>query len=186
MFVNLNEAIHIVNSVMNNAVTARNCGKSEQRLLHDEALITVLDAAERYNKKCDENKVLKSEVRLLSNDKEHLLSLVNEEKEKSEKAKQKLVACCKNSAEKIKNQREQLKACNKKIKEQQAEIERLERHELKEAMIFNSETVKKAVTEAVKEFAERLKENTVTVKIGKQTCRVITVDGIDYLLKETG
>ena len=78
------------------------------------------------------------------------------------------------------------RAADEKIKEQQAEIERLERHELKEAMIFNSETVKKAVTEAVKEFAERLKENTVTVKIGKQTCRVITVDGIDYLLKETG
>ena len=38
--------------------------------------------------------------------------------------------------------------------------------------------------EAIKEFAERLKENTVIVKIGKQNCKVITVDGIDYYKRE--
>lgn len=41
--------------------------------------------------------------------------------------------------------------------------------------------LKTAKSEARKEFAERLKENTVTVKIGKQTCKVITVEGIDNL-----
>ena len=41
--------------------------------------------------------------------------------------------------------------------------------------------LKSAKSEARKEFAERLKENTVTVKIGKQTCKVITVEGIDNL-----
>jgi hypothetical protein len=44
--------------------------------------------------------------------------------------------------------------------------------------------IEQAKTEAHKEFAERLKANAVTVKIGEQNCRVITVDGIDYLLKE--
>ena len=44
--------------------------------------------------------------------------------------------------------------------------------------------IKEVKAEAVKEFEERLKENTVTVKIGKQTCKVITVEGIDYLVKE--
>ena len=38
--------------------------------------------------------------------------------------------------------------------------------------------------DAIKEFAERLKENTVTVKIGKQICKVITINGINYLVKE--
>ena len=44
--------------------------------------------------------------------------------------------------------------------------------------------VEEARAEAIKEFAERLKENTVTVKIGNQTCKVITIDGINYLVKE--
>lgn len=42
------------------------------------------------------------------------------------------------------------------INRQKAEIERLEKHELQEAMKFNSDTINRAAKEAVKEFAELL------------------------------
>ena len=45
------------------------------------------------------------------------------------------------------------------INRQKAEIERLEKGSLKEAMIFNSKTIENVKAEAIKEFAERLKED---------------------------
>lgn len=85
---------------------------------------------------------------------------LKEEKEKSEKAKLKLVACCKNSAEKIKNQREQLKACNKKIEEQQAEIERLKKENHCFADI--GKMYSEIKSEARKEFVEQLEAEIIS------------------------
>lgn len=104
----LEDAIRIVNEVLKSRPVARGCGKSQQRLLHDEAFMVVLRAAEESVAFSAENKELRSDLSLLKFDKEHLMELIVEEKEKNLKAKQKLVACCKNSTEKIKNQREQL------------------------------------------------------------------------------
>lgn len=39
-----------------------------------------------------------------------------------------------------------------------AEIERLEKHEIQEVMKFNNDTINRVTNEAVKEFAERLRE----------------------------
>ena len=47
---------------------------------------------------------------------------------------------------------------NDLINRYEAEIERLEKGSLKEAMTFNSKTIATAVAEAIKEFAEELKE----------------------------
>lgn len=73
----------------------------------------------------------------------------------------------KNCGVKIQNQREQLKACNEKIKEQQAEIERLTPEnerlygKVEELSLVLSDTVKirykEAKSEAYKEFAEACK-----------------------------
>lgn len=90
----------------------------------------------------------------------------------------------------------------KEVEGLQAEIERLNscvksEDEVRAIMKAQMEPMVKAITNeqidlankcgrisGILEFAERLKENTVTVKIGEQTCRVITVDGIDYYKKE--
>lgn len=69
------------------------------------------------------------------------------------------------------------------INRQQAEIERLQRLLKQEEKSKNSLT-KKCYKDGINELADRLKENTVIVKIGKQNCKVITVDGIDYYKKE--
>lgn len=66
----------------------------------------------------------------------------------------------------------------KYIAEQKAEIERLEKGSLKEAMIFNSKTIANVKAEAYKEFAERLKEDICS--FGKH----ITVEDVDNLVKE--
>ena len=73
----------------------------------------------------------------------------------------------KNCGKTIQNQREQLKVCNEKIKEQQAEIERLtsenERsyRKVEELSLVLSDTIKirykEAKSEAVKEFWNELK-----------------------------
>lgn len=42
------------------------------------------------------------------------------------------------------------------INRQKAEIERLEKHELSKAMEFNSSTINRVKSEAIKEFAEKL------------------------------
>lgn len=70
------------------------------------------------------------------------------------------------------------------INRQQAEIERLEKHELRVAMTFNSDTIKRAVTEAVKEFAERLKEK-AKMPLGTLYGEMLYIEDIDNLLKET-
>lgn len=106
----------------------------------------------------------------------------------------------KNCGVKIQNQREQLKACNEKIKEQQAEIERLKEYPkcvyeydgdivdyCLKSPCANYKTAEEIKTEAVKEFAERLKENTSEIVIGGvYKYKVITVQGIEHFLKEMG
>ena len=71
------------------------------------------------------------------------------------------------------------------INRQQAEIERLEKHELSEAMKFNKSTINQIKSEAIKEFAEKVKEE---VTYYEDTCGVFTpfVDcrDIDSLVKE--
>lgn len=47
----------------------------------------------------------------------------------------------------------------KYIAEKNAEIERLEKGELSKAMTFNSDTIKRCVNKAIKEFAERCKKS---------------------------
>jgi len=51
------------------------------------------------------------------------------------------------------------KEANETIARQKAEIERLEKGELSKAMTFNSNTIKRCVNEAIKEFAEKAKES---------------------------
>ena len=105
----------------------------------------------------------------------------------------------KNCGVKIQNQREQLKACNEKIKEQQAEIERLTSEnerlygKVEELSLVLSDTIKirykEAKSEAVKEFAERLKAllpNDGMSPEGRfKFGRIKSLD-IDNLLKEMG
>ena len=66
----------------------------------------------------------------------------------------------------------------------QAEIERLEKGSLKEAMTFNSKTIAKATAEAVKEFAERIKENTFTYSGEIRIYDAVMVEWIDKCVKE--
>lgn len=54
-----------------------------------------------------------------------------------------------------------------------------------EAMAVTMRNSAKATRdEAIKEFAERLKENTLPVQIGKHEYKVITEQGIDHFLNE--
>lgn len=73
-----------------------------------------------------------------------------------EKAYNRLKAENKNCGVKIQNQREQLKACNEKIKEQQAEIERLKKENHRFADIGKMYSEIRA--EAYKEFAEQVNQ----------------------------
>lgn len=95
----------------------------------------------------------------------------------------------KNCGDKIFNQREQLKAANEKIKVLTSEIE-----ELKEPLMINidgfaSEYDEKIKSEAVKEFAERLKAllpyDGMSPKGVFKFGRIKSLD-IDNLLKEMG
>lgn len=99
-----------------------------------------------------------------------------------EKAYNRLKAENKNCGKTILNQREQLKAGNEKIKEQQAEIERLEskvnrlkRYDEERDIRLHARLIANAKSEAYKEFAERLKE-----KDG------VPMNTVDNLLKEMG
>ena len=112
-----------------------------------------------------------------------------------EKAYNRLKAENKNCGVKIQNQREQLKACNEKIKEQQAEIERLTPEnerlygKVEELSLVLSDTVKirykEAKSEALKEFSERLKEK-ATIPFGNLYVKRVLITDIDNLLKEMG
>ncbi len=73
-----------------------------------------------------------------------------------EKAYNRLKAENKNCGVKIQFQREQLRACNEKIKEQQAEIERLKRLLAEEEAKY-SVCAKQFYKEGAKDFSERLK-----------------------------
>lgn len=103
----------------------------------------------------------------------------------------------KNCGKKILNQREQLKATNQKIKEQQAEIERLQKEikEKYETIIFlkvqsvgrsidfcNQAKLETAKSEAVKEFAKRLKKELAYIVANVPDMREV----VDNLLKEMG
>lgn len=70
----------------------------------------------------------------------------------------------------------------KRYFEQKAEIERLEKHELKEAMTFNNETIKRAVNEAIEKFAERVKM--AFYYEFEELIPSIMADKIDNLVKE--
>ena len=67
------------------------------------------------------------------------------------------------------------------INRQKAEIEKLEKGELSKAMTFNSETIKRCVDEAIREFAERLKEKHKNHLV----CNIYVLNNeIDNLVKE--
>lgn len=72
---------------------------------------------------------------------------------------------------------------NDLINRYEAEIERLEKGSLKEAMTFNSKTIARAVAEAVDEFAERLKKEKFTEHFCGQKYDLIH-GWIDNLKKE--
>ena len=71
-----------------------------------------------------------------------------------------------------------------KIAEQQAEIERLKAEQMM-ADGYADALVERTKSEAIKEFAERLKELTCEMVFGgKYTYQIVTTEGIDYLVKE--
>ena len=93
----------------------------------------------------------------------------------------------KNCGAKIQNQREQLKACNEKIKRLEVDNEKLKRLEFQADAL--NEAYEESVREAVKEFAERLKECARTIDDDYSPNGELTfveVEGIDNLLKEMG
>lgn len=96
----------------------------------------------------------------------------------------------KNSGVKIQNQREQLKACNEKIKEQQAEIERLKNSGIRANSVEDwLKHCNELRAEAVKEFAERVKAllpyDGMSPEGRFKFGRIKSLD-IDNLLKEKG
>ena len=89
--------------------------------------------------------------------------------------------------EELTNKNQQcIKEKNDVIDLQKAEIERLEKGSLKEAMTFNSNTIANVRAEAVKEFAERLKESEYQSSDWShgEHPYVVEVDDIDNLVKE--
>ena len=71
------------------------------------------------------------------------------------------------------------------INRQKAEIERLEKGSLKEAMIFNSKTIENATAEAIKEFAEMITNRASAIQVGDISwVWQISQDDIDSILKE--
>ena len=73
------------------------------------------------------------------------------------------------------------------INRQKEEINRLEKGELREAMTFNSTTIKRCVASAIKEFAERLKaemRNLARLQDGDATYYIVGEPVIDDLVKE--
>lgn len=73
------------------------------------------------------------------------------------------------------------------INRQKAEIERLNK-KVEELSDVLSDTIRiryaEAKTEAYKEFAERLKQSTVTAVVGNEIYAVATSKGVDNILKE--
>lgn len=126
----------------------------------DRALATVQNACDIINRQkaeierlqCVLQGVMLSVDKWLDGD-----ELKQDEVNRAADMREKTLKIVESKDEVINAQSDKIRLLEQSLMNKQAEIEKLERNELKEAMTFNSDTIKRASNEAIKEFAERLK-----------------------------